>query len=78
MVRRRNFWLALSESSWKITYREKSAKLCAPYLLRYGHKTEVLKGDSTHPALNDAAGVTLKEKSINIFVGSYVFDYLSK
>ena len=75
---RRNIWLALSESSWKITYREWSAKLSTAYLLRYGHQTEVLKGDSTDPALNDASGVTLKEKSIDILVGCYVFDYLSK
>ena len=34
-VGRRNFWLALSESSSKITYKERSAKLSAAYLLRY-------------------------------------------
>ena len=42
------------------------------------HKTEVLKGNSIDRALNDASGVHPKEESIDIFVGSYVFDYLSK
>jgi len=45
----------------------------------HGHRTEVLKRKSIHRPLNDVTGVyPIKEKSIDIFVGSYVLDYLSK
>ena len=41
----------------KLPLKERSAKLSAAYLLRYGHKTEVLKGNSIDRPLNDVTGV---------------------